>query len=152
MASFRDDVGMTLIELLIAIVVLALGVSALVAGLGSGLLSIQRGGQTSIAGTLADKQMENYRQLSWSAISATGLQAPTTATGSDNHTYWLQANIDWTCPLDTASPQAEYSTPPTCSGTPASRPVKLVTIVVRDGSSTGKILFSENSTFDASTG
>jgi prepilin-type N-terminal cleavage/methylation domain-containing protein len=152
MAGIRDDGGMTLIELLIAIVVLALGVTALVAGLGSGLLSIQRGGQTSIAGTLADKQMENYRQLSWSSIPATGLQTPTTATGSDNHTYWLQANIDWTCPFDTSNPQTEYSSPPTCSGATASRPVKFVTIVVRDGSSTGKVLFSENSTFDASTG
>ena len=40
----------------------------------------------------------------------------------------------------------------TCSGTPASRPIKVLTITVRDGSAGAKLLFTENATFDSSTG
>ncbi len=54
-----------------------------------------------------------------------GPSAPTTTNG-----YWMQVDGSWSCAIGTflAGP------PPTCTSTPASRPVKLVTITVRDGS------------------
>jgi type II secretory pathway pseudopilin PulG len=135
---------MTLIELLIAMVVMSIGIAALVAGFSSGVVSINRARMTSTAGTLADKQMELYRQAAFTSLPV-GLQTPTTPTGPDGHTYWMQVNGDWTCAVGTYSAGS-------CSGTPASRPVKLMTIVVRDGSDTAKLLFTESATFDSSTG
>jgi prepilin-type N-terminal cleavage/methylation domain-containing protein len=135
---------MTLIELLIAMVVLSIGIAALVAGFSSGVFSINRARVTSTAGTLADKQMELYRQAAFTSLPV-GLQAPTTPTGADGHTYWMQVNGEWTCAVGTYSAGS-------CSGTPASRPVKLLTITVRDGSASAKLLFTESATFDSSTG
>jgi len=57
----------------------------------------------------------------------------------------MQVNGAWTCAVGTYSAGS-------CSGTPTSRPVKLMTIVVRDGSGTAKLLFTESATFDSSTG
>ena len=135
---------MTLVELLIAMVVMSIGIAALVAGFSSGVVSINRARLTSTAGTLADKQMELYRQAAFTSLPI-GLQTPTTPSGPDGHTYWMQVNGEWTCAVGTYSAGS-------CSGTPTSRPVKLMTIVVRDGSDTAKLLFTESATFDSSTG
>jgi type II secretory pathway pseudopilin PulG len=135
---------MTLIELLIAMTVMSIGIAALVAGFSSGVVSINRARVTSTAGTLADQQMELYRQAAFTSLPV-GLQTPTTPTGPDGHTYWMQVNGEWTCAVGTYSAGS-------CSGTPASRPLKLISIVVRDGSDTAKLLFTESATFDSSTG
>jgi type II secretory pathway pseudopilin PulG len=138
---------MTLIELLIAMTVMSIGIAALVAGFSSGILAVDRARTTSTAGTLADKQMELYRQAAFASLPV-ALQTPTTPTGSDGRTYWMQVEGAWTCAIGTYS----AGPPATCSGTPASRPVKRLTITVRDGSATAKVLFTESATFDASTG
>ncbi len=75
----RADEGMTLIELLIAMTVLSIGIAALVAGFSSGVVSINRARVTSTAGTLADQQMELYRQASFASLPTS--RAPTTPTG-----------------------------------------------------------------------
>ena len=143
----RAEEGMTLIELLIAMVVMSIGIAALVAGFSSGVVSINRARVTSTAGTLADQQMELYRQAAFTSLPV-GLQTPTTPTGPDGHSYWMQVNGAWTCAVGTYS----AGPPATCSGTPASRPLKVLTITVRDGSPTAKLLFTESATFDSSTG
>ena len=140
----RAEEGMTLNELLIAMVVMSIGIAALVAGVSSGVVSINRARVTSTGGTLADKQMELYRQAAFTSLPI-GPQTPTTPSGPDGHTYWMQVNGAWTCAVGTYFAGS-------CSGTPASRPVKLMTIVVRDGSDTAKLLFTESATFDSSTG
>ena len=142
----RAEEGMTLIELLIAMVVTAIGVAALVAGFSSGIVSINHSRLTSTAGSLADQQMELYRQASFTSLPTT-LQSPTTPAGPDGHTYWMQVDGSWTCAIGTFS----AGPPPSCSGTPSSRPVKAVTINVRDGSASARLLFSETTTFDSST-
>jgi prepilin-type N-terminal cleavage/methylation domain-containing protein len=143
-ACLRAEEGVTLIELLAAMVVMAIGIAALVAGLSSGVLSINRAREASTAGTLADKQMEHYRQAPFTSLPVT-LQTPTTPTGADGRTYWMQVDGAWTCAVGTYSAGS-------CSGTPASRPLKLLTITVRNGSPTAKLLFTQTATFDASTG
>ena len=140
----RAEEGVTLIELLAAMVVMAIGIAALVAGFSSGVLSINRAREASTAGTLADKQMERYRQAAFASLPI-GLQSATTPTGPEGHTYWMQVNGAWTCAVGTYSAGS-------CSGTPASRPLKLLTITVRNGSPTAKLLFAQTATFDASTG
>jgi hypothetical protein len=90
--------------------------------------------------------MELYRQAAFTSLPTT-TQSPTTPTGADGHTYWMRVDGSWTCAVGTFS----AGPPPSCSGTPASRPVKAVTINVRDGSATARLLFSETTTFDSST-
>jgi prepilin-type N-terminal cleavage/methylation domain-containing protein len=142
----RAEQGMTLIELLIAMTVMSIGIAALVAGFSSGVVSINHSRLTSTAGSLADQQMELYRQAAFTSLPTT-TQSPTTPAGPDGHTYWMQVDGAWACAIGTFS----AGPPPSCSGTPASRPVKRVTINVRDGSASARLLFSETTTFDSST-
>ena len=87
----RAEEGMTLIELLIAMTVMSIGIAALVAGFSSGIVSINRARTTSTAGTLADQQMELYRQASFASLPTT-LQSPTTPTAARTvSTYWMQS-------------------------------------------------------------
>ena len=104
----RAEEGMTLIELLIAMVVMSIGIAALVAGFSSGIVSVDRARAASTAGTLADKQMELYRQAAFTSLPM-GLQTPTTPTGADGRTYWMQVDGAWTCAVGTysAGPPAE---------------------------------------------
>lgn len=139
--------GFGLIELLIAMFIMSVGIAALVAGFSSGILSVNRARSASTAAALADQQMEQYRQAAFTSLPI-GLQTATTPTGSDGRTYWMQVNGSWTCAVGTYS----AGPPATCSNTPASRPVKLMAITVRDGSATAKLLFTESTTFDSSTG
>jgi len=148
---------MTLIELLIAMVVMGLGISALVAGFSSGLLSIGRARTASTVGTLADKQMELYRQAPFlsPSLAPHDLSAASGAqTGTDGRTYWVGSTIAWTCIVG-APHTTTSAAQPTCAGTPtpASRPVKLITIEVHKGpTSSGALAFIESATFDSSTG
>jgi prepilin-type N-terminal cleavage/methylation domain-containing protein len=147
----RAENGMTLIELLVAMVILSVGIMAVVAGFSSGILAVNRARLASTAGALADAKMEGYRNGAFASLSATGAQSATTPTGPDGRTYWMQATIVWDCAVGTLV----IGPPPTCTvsaGQPVNRPVKKVTIVVRDGSSTARVLFTEDATFDSSTG
>jgi prepilin-type N-terminal cleavage/methylation domain-containing protein len=147
----NDETGFTLIEVLIAMTVMSIAIAGIVAGFSSSILAVNRARIASTAGVLADQQMETYRQGSFASLTP-ALMSGAPQTGSDGNKYWVGASISWTClvgpPNTTTSP-----TPPACTGTPASRAVKLVSIEVHQGlTSSGKLLFSENATFDASTG
>ena len=63
--------GMTLVEVIIALFVLAIALFALVEGLGSGIVAVQRATKTSAAGTIADQQMEAFRGLTFDQIATT---------------------------------------------------------------------------------
>src|SRR5947207_3444492 len=72
----RGEAGFGLIELLIAMTVMVIGISAIVAGFSSSILALGRASHVATAGTLADKQMEAYRALGYSKIKLnTGLAA-----------------------------------------------------------------------------
>src|SRR4051794_15416910 len=132
-------------------VVMAIGISAIVAGYSSGLLAVNRARVTSTAGTVADAQMETLRQRSFASLAPAPLSGGQ-QTGSDGQSYWVGTTISWTCVVGPDNTTTS-STPPACSGTPASRPVKLVAIEVHKGStSSGDLIFSESATFDSSTG
>jgi type II secretory pathway pseudopilin PulG len=60
----RDD-GQGLVELIVALTVLAIGIGALLTVLTSSALSLQRSGQKGTALTLAEKQIELYRNLTY---------------------------------------------------------------------------------------
>jgi type II secretory pathway pseudopilin PulG len=64
----RAEAGMGLVELLIAMTILAVALLALVAAFSSGALTLRRAGQTSTASALANQQMELYRGLKYCSI------------------------------------------------------------------------------------
>jgi Tfp pilus assembly protein PilV len=59
---------MTLVELLIAMMVLTVGILALVAAYSSGYVALNRATRVSSATLIADAQMERFRALQYSAI------------------------------------------------------------------------------------
>ncbi len=146
-ARMREERGIGLVELLVAMTVMSIGIFALVAGFSSGFGAINRASKTSTAGTLADQQMEEFRRRSWESVGAI---AGSTITGPDGRTYWIESTVASTCP-DEAAPTG---TPPTCtlSDGVTSRPLKRATVTVREGSASGPVLINSSSTFDKSTG
>ena len=143
----REETGMGLVELLVALTVLTIGIFALVAGFSSGIDTNRRASKTSIAGTLADQQMELFRRGSYASIAAVSVSK----TGPDKRTYLLEsfvtlARVCGDGSLDSVSSCA-------ANGGAVGREVKTVTIRVHDGpTSAAKTLITESSTFDQSIG
>src|SRR5262245_19590937 len=71
-----SEAGFGLIELVIAMAVMAIGITAIVAGFSSGIVALNNASRTGTAGTLADKQMEAYRALAYDSIKLTTLGSP----------------------------------------------------------------------------
>jgi Tfp pilus assembly protein PilV len=155
----RDEAGFGLVELLIAMTVMVVGITAIVAAMSSGFVAVNRAAHESTAAAVADKQMEGYRKVRFAAITATC--SPTssastdcfvsnTVTGPDGRSYRVDNAIRWKCAVGTLGGTVAS---PTCTPTAAALPAKLVTIVVYDPSTTpAKELFRETSTFDQATG
>jgi type II secretory pathway pseudopilin PulG len=89
---------MTLIELLIALTVMAVAITALVAGLSSGIVAINRSGAASTAGSIADAKMEGYRQSDFSTVPSTS-GAVNTTNVVRGRTYGVRVDGSWVCPL-----------------------------------------------------
>ena len=166
-----------MIELLIAMMVLNVGILAIVAAFNSGALAMQRASQTSTGSVLADKQMELYRALNWSAIglrSGVAMDPGSVAEACADPTYAAGFSPCETQQLVVcASPTPQCTAmqtgvtgpdgrtyridtyiveDPTVVGpTPSGRPVKRVTVVVRHAT-TLKALSRVTSSFDQSTG
>jgi type II secretory pathway pseudopilin PulG len=154
----REESGFGLVELLIAMTVMVVGITALVAGLSSGFLAVNRAAQASTAAAVADIQMEGYRALKFDSIAPTcavlasaSMDCPQTITvaGPDGRNYPVDKGVRWDCAVGMLGGTVSA---PNCTGTGAARPAKLVTVVVRDPSAPAKTLFRETSTFDQATG
>jgi Tfp pilus assembly protein PilV len=171
-ARLRSQEGFGLIELLMAMVMLNIGILAVVAAYQTGTFALNRASKISTASALADQQMELYRALTYSAIAL-----DSTSVGSVDNTYACDSALGGSCPNSTSG---EVTT--TCSSplpnqclpsrsitgadrkpyrvdtyitttTPTSaRALKVVTVVVRDGSKlSARPLARLSSTFDQST-
>ena len=187
-ARDRSEDGFGLIELLIAMLVMALGIMAIVAGFSSGMVALSNASRTGTAGTLADKQMEAYRALPYSSIRLRSTPTPATPTRPTRgdpaydsrtrlpHRRNVVPSSTPTCtPVQTQASGLTGARRPelsprhvhrlelpasatltgdvrvaACSGGGA-RPVKKVTVVVRDGATPSKTYVRETSTFDAAT-
>lgn len=167
---------MTLVELLIAMMVLTVGILALVAAYSSGYVALKRATRVSSATLVADAQMERFRALSYSAIKlnttcGASCTEDSTFTGDSAYNSTAQvtgcATTDSTClptqtktgpdgksyRLDTyieySCVTGTYASPTSCgSGNPY--PVKRVTLVVRSSSLTAPV--REQSNFTAFPG
>jgi type II secretory pathway pseudopilin PulG len=168
---FRQEGGFGLIELLMAITMLNIGILAIVAAFNSGIVTLKRSSMTATASVLADQQMELYRAVTWDQIAL-----DSTTLGTADNTYKCDSVLGGSCPNSTSSEVTvscgsltnqcnpsrsvvgpdrhkyrvdTYIVPDHPSG--ASRTVRKVTVVVRDGSLLSHTLARETSTFDCST-
>lgn len=67
--------GFTIVEVLVAAVVLALGAAAVLMTLVAGIRDVQRGKQTQVAVKIAQREMEKVRSLGFKEVSMTALPA-----------------------------------------------------------------------------
>ena len=130
-ARLRDDRGIGLIELLIALLVLNLGIFATLGAFTSGAVAIRNASRISTAAAIADKQMEAYRNTAYANIAASG---PANVTGADGRTYTVTATVS----------SGSQKTGVTYTG---STSVKVVTITVTDPGNNNKLLSQQTSTF-----
>jgi type II secretory pathway pseudopilin PulG len=116
----REESGFGLVELLIAMTVMVVGITALVAGLSSGIFAVKRAGDESTAAALADTQMEAYRALPNCAIY---LIDSTIALAGPAYTADVAYNGDSTKRVQTPAPLLD----PSGSCAMASTPTNLTT-------------------------
>jgi type II secretory pathway pseudopilin PulG len=166
----REESGFGLVELLIAMTVMVIGITALVAAMSSGYVAVKRAGDESTAAALADTQFEAYRALPNCAIYLISPPSSGAYTADPAYPVSPETNVTsnaWlsgsgTC---TASPPTKLTTPeqtlPGADGRSyavttyvvrtTSPPRKRVTLVVRDATNT-KVLIRETSFFAPPTG
>ena len=87
-ARLRDERGVGLVELLIALIVLNVGLFATLGAFTSGGLALQRASHVSTASAIADKQMEGFRDGLYSSIPTTaGSTLVSGAASPDGNAY-----------------------------------------------------------------
>jgi len=165
----RTEEGFGLVELTIAMAMMAVALLALVAALSSGIVSMQRAGASGTAGTLADRQMERYRAIKYADIR---LDATAVSTANGNSVYagdsaWSASQVTAACtlatwpdgcnPLQTVTGpdgrQYRVDTYITYQTPTGGRQLKLITVVVRDPNNLTKPALARlQSRFDQATG
>jgi type II secretory pathway pseudopilin PulG len=171
----RAEAGLGLVELLIAMTVLAVALLALVAAFTSGAITLRRAGQTSTAAALANQQMELYRGLKYCAIRLDDASVPATAPYTNAPDYSTPQVLDTAACGGSTPTCTAVAWPDPCNAsqsvtgpdnrsyrvdtyivyeTPAGgRPLKKVLIVVRNGANLGgPALVRTSSKFDQISG
>jgi len=159
----RRQGGFGLIELLLAMTILNIGLLAVVAAFSSGIRSLSRASRITTAAVLADGQMELYRALTYGSIRLEPTSIPATAPYTTDSAY-SGSQVTASCP----GPPDECNASRTAAGadrksyridtyivstTPTGgRPVKKVTVVIRDPNNLSIVFARQVSTFDQSTG
>jgi type II secretory pathway pseudopilin PulG len=168
LARLRAEEGFGIVELIVAMAMLNIGLLALMAAFVSGVTTTKRAGRVATASTLADTQMELYRALTYDPI-ALNPPLPTSAPYTTDPAYSpSQVTTTTGCGgSGTSAPQGgasqtgpgpdhgtyQIDTYIVCTTPTNGRPVKQVTVVVRDAQSlSGPALARRSSLFDASTG
>jgi type II secretory pathway pseudopilin PulG len=164
-ARLESESGIGLIELLIAMTILSIAISAQLAVFGSAFTSLERAGRKGTAVLLADKQMEMYRRVAYSCIYLTSGSGDSTYT-SDS-AYSASQVVASNCSPNTSPPTAATTASQTVAGpdgrsyrvdtyivsfTPTGgRQQRAVTVVVRKMTAgvVDAVLAREASTFDA---
>jgi Tfp pilus assembly protein PilV len=164
----REEGGMGLVELLIAMTMLTVGVLALLATYSSSSASLVRSARVGTAVTIADKQMELYRALLYTDIRLASATIPSSGN-------YVAAGTPYTGASQVTTPACSGSpTPDECNASRAvtgpdgrsyqvevyvylhtpsgGRQIKSVSVVVRDNADSSRVLARQESTFDPYTG
>jgi type II secretory pathway pseudopilin PulG len=162
------EAGFGLVELLMAMGLLAIAISAQLAVFSSSYTSLSRASMKGTAVTVADKQMETYRTLPYSCIYLASASGDSTYSGDS--AYSASQVIASSCSPNTTPAASATTASQTVSGpdnrsyrvdtyivttTPTGgRALKTVTVVVREVKSgvVGNVLAREASTFDQAQG
>jgi type II secretory pathway pseudopilin PulG len=177
----EGETGQGLIEMVISLVILSIAITALLAVMTAGALSLQHASAEGTAGTLADKQLEVYRTIAYSNIGlcTTAVTCiPSSGTDPYNSAHTSDAQIPSSSGEVTAATHCVTPLPVEClpvqsvtgpdhhpyrvdtyvtnstptSGATTGRVVKQVTVIVRDRSKTTLPIMARNfSTFDSSS-
>lgn len=130
--KLREETGLGLIELLISLLVLNLGIFATMGAFTSGAVAIRNASRVSTASALADKNIEAFRDMSYSSSSFAVGTTTANQTGADGLTYSVTTAITSGSQLTTGTYQGSTA-------------VKVVTITIKDGA-TGRTLYGPAST------
>jgi Tfp pilus assembly protein PilV len=140
-AKLRDEQGLGLIELLIALLVLNIGIFATLAAFTSGALALRRASHTSTASAIADNYMECFRDSSYTNIKwpmTTGSCQATSVVGADGLTYTVSATVTTGSQLSSGTYQGSGA-------------VKVVTLTVKGPGTSTNTLDTTSSTFSECT-
>ena len=163
-ARLRSQEGFGLIELLMAMSILAIAISAQLAVFASSYASIVRASIKGTAVSLADKQMETYRTLPYSCVYLTSASGDTVYSADSAYSgsqITGSGCSPYTTPATTATTASQTVTGPDnrsyrvdtyiVTTTPTGgRALKQVTVVVRKVTNgvVGSVLSRQSSTFD----
>jgi type II secretory pathway pseudopilin PulG len=160
---WRDERGIGLIEILIAMTILSVAISAQLSVFEASMKSIGRAGVAGTAVTLADIQMESYRSLPYACIYLTSASGDSAYTGDP--AYGASQVTASSCSPSATPPTNATTASRTVTGpdhrtyrvdtyvvssTPSGgRALKTVTVVVRSVTTVvGGVLAREATTFD----
>ena len=124
-SRLRDQQGFALIEMLIAIVVINIGLLTILLALNSGMVTLRRSAETSTAAAVADRQLERYRALAFTAI-----YLDTTSLAATDSTYQVDSAYSVSQVSQTCSPLTVACTPSQTITGPDGRPYRVDTYVV----------------------
>ena len=168
----RSEAGFGLVELMIALIILVVGVLATIAVFESSLLHLGRATKMSTAAAVGEQEMEDFRAVKFDAI---GLAPTAFATATTDPVYTGDSACATTCAVagsadgETVTVTGSTFLPTqTLTGAdgkqyrvdtyvlwgtiPNGRPVKDITVVVRDLTNSTKTWARISSSFDESTG
>ena len=168
----KSEEGFGLIELLMSMTMLNVGILALIAAFQSGAFALQRASKLSTAAAIADIQLERYRGYKYCGIlfAAARRRQPRhdvhAATRPPTRARRLTPTNDPKCMGVTAPADSKPSLTITgpdskryrvdvyiaADSVTAARPIKRVTVVIRDGNTPTKVYARVASTFDEATG
>jgi prepilin-type N-terminal cleavage/methylation domain-containing protein len=136
--------GFTLIEVLIAAFILALGSFAIFMAFAMAVKNVERGRDTQIALSVAQREMEKIRSLPYERVVMTAAPASTTETASPANRvsgaeYSLTKAGTEKKPLAIAAAGVCTSAKPCVNNTPASTCVGASTATFTNGSATGSV-------------
>ena len=166
-----DQEGFGLIELLIAMVILNIGLLAIIASFQAGIITLSRASKVTTASVLGDQQMELYRALNYASIRLAPATIPNTPPYTSDTAYSATQITTPTCPGPSYPNECNASRPATGADGKSyrvdtyivemipneglaneGRPVKQVTIVVRDGTNLSSVYARQATSFDQATG
>ncbi|HEX5449663.1 MAG TPA: hypothetical protein VFW85_06355 [Gaiellaceae bacterium] len=169
-ANLRNEDGFMLVELLLACVILSVALLALMAVYDSSFISLHKAAQKTAAATLAQNQLELFSALSYdnvgldaSSLTAAAAdstyssdEASLTPSGGTDVTLAAACSETQCLPIQTltGSDRRSYTVETFIRDVEdigySGRPERLVTVIVRDPSSTGSpIVAQQSSAYDA---
>jgi type II secretory pathway pseudopilin PulG len=117
--------GFTIVELLVAVIIFVMTITALVMAFSTGLMAIRAARETSTAVQVAQQEIEDMRNTPFNGIATHGFPVPSLNTsgtvviepleGEDSNMKKASVNVSWT------------------SGSVRDMIVNLVTIITKDG-------------------